>query len=152
LQTLDHLLAATRPTLSLDAPSRHDGATAVVDFLKPVNEEDPKTEDMDETVAKMVNTLDPRERVVLNLRFGLSGAPCQTLVQVSRVLGVSKERVRQIQVRAMRKLRTMPTSHEHRGQFGASDRPVIAFQTEGRSGTQSTTDASRSRRECPRAS
>jgi RNA polymerase primary sigma factor len=111
-QTIDRLLAATRPALSLDAPGRCDGATAVVDFFRPVDAEDPEAEDVDESVARLVNTLDPRERIVLTLRFGLGGAPCQTLVQVGRILGVSKERVRQIQSRAMRKLRNVPVSNE----------------------------------------
>jgi len=114
LQIVDRLMAATRPTLSLDARSRHDGATAIVELLKPVYEEAPGPDETDESVIKMVNSLDPRERVVLNLRFGLGGNPCQTLVQVSRILGVSKERVRQIQVRAMRKLRTSHIGDAHR--------------------------------------
>jgi len=113
-KTIERLLAATRPTLSLDSPSRHDGATAVVDFLIPFDQEEPETEDVHESVDKMINTLDPREQVVLNLRFGLGGEPRQTLVQVSHVLGVSKERVRQIQARAMRKLQTAPISPAHR--------------------------------------
>ena len=49
--------------------------------------------------------LDPREQLVLTLRFGLKGSEQQTLVQVSKVLGVSKERVRQIEARALRRLR-----------------------------------------------
>jgi len=105
-QTLERLLAAARPTFSLDAPSRYDGRTAVVDLLLPLDGEDSEKEEINESVGKMIQTLDPREQVVLNLRFGLSGKPRHTLVQVSHVLGVSKERVRQIQVRAMRKLRT----------------------------------------------
>jgi RNA polymerase primary sigma factor len=113
-RTLERLLAATRPTLSLDSPSRYDGATAVGDFLIPFDQEDSETEDVNESVGKMIDTLDPREQVVLNLRFGLSGEPRRTLVQVSHVLGVSKERVRQIQARAMRKLRTAPINHADR--------------------------------------
>jgi len=113
-QTVERLLATTRPPLSLDGPSRYDGTTAVVDFLMPPEEEDSETEDIKESVGKMIEVLDPREQVVLKLRFGLSGEPCQTLVQVSHILGVSKERVRQIQVRAMRKLRASQMGNAHR--------------------------------------
>jgi RNA polymerase primary sigma factor len=151
-QTLDRLLAATRPTLALDATSRRDGRTAVVEFLKPETDESQKPHDLDESVVKLVSTLDPRERVVLNMRFGLGGAPCQTLVQVSRLLGVSKERVRQIQVRAMRKLRTSPASKEHRGELTDTDLPVIAFQPEARSRIRPGSEAAHARRGCPRAS
>jgi RNA polymerase primary sigma factor len=151
-QTVERLLAATRPTLSLDAPSRYDGTTAVSDFLKPFSDEDSATDEADESVVKMVSTLDPRERVVLNLRFGLGGAPCQTLVQVSRVLGVSKERVRQIQVRAMRKLQTSPLAKERRHRFQDGDRPVIAFETGLPTTAESRNAEHESRRGCPRAS
>jgi len=113
-QTLERLLAATRTAISLDRPTRHDGTTAVVDFLIPLEEQDSETEDINESVGKMIEVLDPREQVVLKLRFGLSGEPRQTLVQVSHILGVSKERVRQIQVRAMRKLRTSRSGNQHR--------------------------------------
>jgi RNA polymerase primary sigma factor len=113
-QTIERLLAATRPTLSLDSPSRYDGATAVVDFLIPFDQDDAETEDVNQSVGNMIDTLDPREKVVLNLRFGLTGEPRRTLIQVGHVLGVSKERVRQIQARAMRKLRTAPIKHPHR--------------------------------------
>ena len=56
----------------------------------------------------LIENLDPREQLVLTLRFGLKGSEQQTLVQVSKVLGVSKERVRQIEARALQKLREMP--------------------------------------------
>ena len=104
-QTLDRLLAATRPTLSLDAPSQYDGVTAVVDFLVPAKTKIQRTADSDESVGVLIENLDPREQLVLTLRFGLKGKEQQTLVQVSKVLGVSKERVRQIEARALQKLR-----------------------------------------------
>jgi RNA polymerase primary sigma factor len=151
-QSVERLLAATRPTVSLDAPSRYDGATAVIDFLKPFNDDDPQTDEPDESIVNLVSTLDPRERVVLKLRFGLGGEPCQTLVQVSRILGVSKERVRQIQVRAMRKLQRSPLGREHRRQFEESVPPVLAFRATTPGAAGSTELAARSRRGCPRAS
>ena len=51
--------------------------------------------------------LTEREREVLSLRFGLGGRGCLSLSQVGKVLGVSKERIRQIQDRAIEKLRTL---------------------------------------------
>lgn len=50
--------------------------------------------------------LRPREQQVLSLRFGLGGRPQMSLSQVGRVLNVSKERIRQIQDRALVKLRS----------------------------------------------
>jgi RNA polymerase primary sigma factor len=104
-ETLDRLLTATRPTLSLDAPSHYDGVTAVVDFLVPAEDEDSEEAGSNESVGVLIENLDPREQLVLTLRFGLKGKEQQTLVQVSKVLGVSKERVRQIEARALQKLR-----------------------------------------------
>jgi RNA polymerase primary sigma factor len=104
-RSLDHLLAATRPALSLDAPSQTDGVTALADFFILGETEDAENTDSGEFVGCLIANLDPREQLVLTLRFGLKGKEQQTLVQVSKVLGVSKERVRQIEARALRKLR-----------------------------------------------
>lgn len=57
-----------------------------------------------EEINKVLETLKPREQLVLRLRFGLDGMP-KTLEEVGRVLGVQRERVRQIEVKALRKLR-----------------------------------------------
>ncbi len=58
-----------------------------------------------ETVNGLLGKLDARERRVLESRFGLGGAAEQTLEQLGRELGVTKERVRQIESRAQDKLR-----------------------------------------------
>ncbi len=103
--TIERLLAATRPVLSLDASSGSDGTSAIVDFFIPPDDEVDETEDLNEQVGNLIETLDLREQQVLKLRYGLRGGPRYSLVQVGRVLGVSKERVRQLQDRALRKLR-----------------------------------------------
>ena len=58
-----------------------------------------------ETVNVMLGKLDARERRVLESRYGLGGASEQTLEQLGRELGITKERVRQIESRAQEKLR-----------------------------------------------
>ena len=68
--------------------------------------------DMDETVGKMMDVLRPREQQVLELRFGLGGKNRLSLSQVGKVLEVSKERVRQIQDRALEKLRAVSAEHD----------------------------------------
>ena len=103
--TLEQLFAATRPVLSLDAPSRSDGTTSLGQFLIPPDEDDSRDDDTRSSVRDLIKTLNAREQLVLSLRFGLGGESPRTLVEVSRVLGVSKERVRQIQDRALAKLR-----------------------------------------------
>jgi DNA-directed RNA polymerase sigma subunit (sigma70/sigma32) len=56
-------------------------------------------------VAKMLVALDERERGILRLRYGLDGGPPRTLDQVGRQFGLTRERIRQIEARAMSKLR-----------------------------------------------
>ena len=56
-------------------------------------------------MSELLRELNPREIKVLQQRFGLDGGDQQTLDQVSRRFGVTRERVRQIQNRALRKLR-----------------------------------------------
>ena len=58
-----------------------------------------------EQLRRAMNDLDPRERDVMELRFGLRGGDPRTLQEIGDLLAVSRERVRQIESRAMRKLR-----------------------------------------------
>ena len=101
--TIEHVFAATRPVLSLDAPSRLDDTTTIGEFLIPPDDEDSPADDAQHSVGDLIKTLGPREQLILKLRFGLGGESPRTLIEVSKVLGVSKERVRQIQNRALDK-------------------------------------------------
>jgi RNA polymerase primary sigma factor len=60
-----------------------------------------------EEVRSVLNSLDDRLRLVLQLRFGLAGQPPQSLVEVGRELGVTAERARQLEARALDKLREL---------------------------------------------
>jgi RNA polymerase primary sigma factor len=102
---IERLLTATRPTISLDAPRGSDGTTSLLDFLTNPHNDDTSADDLHEDVGAMIRVLDPREQLVLKLRFGLSGEHRHSLIQVGRIVGVSKERIRQIEQRALQKLR-----------------------------------------------
>jgi RNA polymerase primary sigma factor len=118
--TIERVFAATRPVLSLDAPSRFDGTTTFGEFLVPPDADDSQqAEEAQLSVGDLIKTLGPREQLILTLRFGLGGESPRTLVEVSKVLGVSKERVRQIQNRAIKKLRSSPTGDDLRGRSAA---------------------------------
>jgi RNA polymerase sigma factor (sigma-70 family) len=67
---------------------------------------------MDETVEKLLATLTSREKQVLALRFGLGGSRELTLLEVGERLQLSKERVRQIQHKALKRLRSLATYDE----------------------------------------
>jgi RNA polymerase primary sigma factor len=65
-----------------------------------------------EAFARLLARLDDRERRIIVARFGIGGAPARTLKQVGKVLGISKERTRQIEARARDKLRELARTEE----------------------------------------
>ena len=60
---------------------------------------------MKEQLAEVMNTLTPREAKVLKLRFGLEDGRARTLEEVGKEFEVTRERIRQIEAKALRKLR-----------------------------------------------
>jgi hypothetical protein len=117
-----HELAALRPRVPLDASCRHHDWTPLPDLLATAREPDEDASEAVEFLRSLLGVLNPRELVVLKLRFGLDGAPRHTLSQVSKVLAVSKERVRQIQERALQKLRVAADERDGLGPGPALDR------------------------------
>jgi len=103
-------MAAVRPA-SLDAPIGDDDSNSYSEVVEDENAETPYEQLEDKTVTKklreMVTTLDPREATILRSRFGLDGGTEKTLEEVGVKFGVTRERVRQIQNIALRKLRKM---------------------------------------------
>ena len=103
-------MAAIRPA-SLDAPIGDDDSNSYSEVVEDENADTPYEQLEDKTVnsmlREMVTTLDPREATILRFRFGLDGGPERTLEEVGVKFGVTRERVRQIQNIALRKLRKM---------------------------------------------
>lgn len=104
-----HELAAIRPRISIDAVSRADDSTPLAEILASVPDEEPEGNERGESVDSLLDALNPREKLIVTLRFGLDGQPRHSLSQIGEVLAVSKERVRQIQDRALQKLREAAT-------------------------------------------
>jgi RNA polymerase primary sigma factor len=126
--TIEHVLAATRPVLALDAPGRGNDSRALGEFLILADQDDLPDDDARPSVCDLIEELNARQQLVLTLRFGLGGEPPCSLVQVGQVLGVSKERVRQIQVRAIAVLRTLLAGrdvrrrHSHRSSLRTGEK------------------------------
>ena len=99
-----HIHTATRPTVSLNA-TRDESGFSLIQAISEPEADGAQSADMDEAVAQLMGSLRPREQEVLELRYGLAGRERHSLSQVGRVMAVSKERVRQIQGRALEKLR-----------------------------------------------
>jgi RNA polymerase primary sigma factor len=65
-------------------------------------------QELNARLAEALDLLDPRERRIIQLRFGLERGDERTLTEVAAVMGVSRERIRQIEQAALAKLRRMP--------------------------------------------
>ena len=95
--------------ISLETPIGDEGDTHFGDFIEDKNVVSPSnaTEDMimQEQVESVLKTLSPREETVLRLRFGIGDGYQRTLEEVGNRFGVTRERVRQIETKALKKLR-----------------------------------------------
>lgn len=102
--------AAIRPA-QLDAPIGDDEANALRDIVADEKQVTPYRELEDKTVRemleKMIVTLDVREQSILRQRFGYDGGEGKTLEEIGVQYGVTRERIRQIEAVALRKLRRM---------------------------------------------
>jgi RNA polymerase primary sigma factor len=105
--TIRQIYSATRPTISLNSTLRADEGQSLLEALTYPAQQETPTAELDDYLFSMINQLKPREQVVLQLRFGLCGTECHSLSQVSDLLDVSKERIRQIQEGALQKLRAL---------------------------------------------
>ena len=103
-------MAAIRPA-SLDAPIGDEDSNNFAEVVQDESADTPYEQLEEKTVTRMlqemVKTLDPREATILRARFGLDGGPQKTLEEVGQKFGVTRERVRQIQNIALKKLRKM---------------------------------------------
>lgn len=110
-RTVSGLRQGRTTTVSMQAPF-HPGEEGELKDILPDEKSLPPNDLIQdaETIRHMMNLtdkLEERERVILDLRFGLTGEPPKTLEQVSAAIGRTRERVRQIQNQALVKLKTM---------------------------------------------
>jgi RNA polymerase primary sigma factor len=96
--------------LSLHTPIGDDGESQLSDFLEDKHTPSPSDAaihvNLKEQTASMLKTLTPREEQVLKLRFGLEDDRARTLEEVGNCLSLTRERIRQIEGKALRSLRT----------------------------------------------
>jgi RNA polymerase primary sigma factor len=108
-QRVQDLLELVDDPVSLDVPVG-DGESLYGDLIEDMNSAQPEEKTSQVLRAKELATalakLNPRMRRVLALRFGLDGEKPQTLEEVGAGLGITRERVRQLEARALRELRT----------------------------------------------
>ena len=108
-EQMAQLNRVARAPVSLDAPVGEDGQTAVGDMIADDEAEEPLEEIADkmltEHLAEAMHQLEPREQEVLRLRYGLGTGTPLTLEQIGQRFGRTRERIRQIEGMALRKLR-----------------------------------------------
>jgi RNA polymerase primary sigma factor len=101
------LTLAAQP-ISLETPIGED-EQRLGDFIEDERALSPADECSDRELAEvtrtLLSTLQPREEKILRLRFGLDGQPAETLEKIGKIFNVSKERIRQIEKKALRKLK-----------------------------------------------
>jgi RNA polymerase primary sigma factor len=102
--------AAIRPT-SLDAPIGDDDSNTIAEIIPDEAASTPYFQLQDKTVRKMlagmIAKLDAREQNILRQRFGMDGDAGKTLEEIGQQYGVTRERIRQIEAAALKKLRRM---------------------------------------------
>ena len=112
VEELDSVLRQALSTSSLDAPvNGDDGRSFLGDLIADSNNEEPldqvEQKMHQEQLGKWLSHLSEQEQHVLKLRFGLEANERHTLAEIGRLLEVSRERVRQVELKALRKLRNL---------------------------------------------
>ncbi|MFH7564509.1 RNA polymerase sigma factor RpoS [Oceanimonas smirnovii] len=113
VEDVSRMLKLNEKISSVDTPIGGDGDKALLDVLADENDKDPEAEtqdnDMNVSLVRWLEELNPKQREVLARRFGLLGYEPSTLEDVGREIGLTRERVRQIQVEALRRLKEILT-------------------------------------------
>ena len=108
------LTQLTPDICSLDVPTGDDDGTALQSLLEDAQAPQPYEEvvrgELDKTMDELLGTLNERQQQILRLHFGMAGGNCYSLEEIGKKLGISKERVRQVERQAMDKLQKMGTS------------------------------------------
>ena len=108
-EKVEKYLALQPQTCSLDAPAGEEDAIVVLleDLQAPQPQEELVREELRQTLSGLLAMLSERQQQVLRLHFGMVDGTCHSLEEIGRILGISKERARQIEKQAMDKLKRL---------------------------------------------
>ena len=109
VEQIEQLRELTRSAVSLDTPIGEDGETRIGDLIEDVDVLQPaevaEHHDMINSLRSLVDSLPPREATIINLRYGLDDGKPHTLAEVAERIGLTRERVRQLEKHALAKPR-----------------------------------------------
>lgn len=109
MERIDEYMSAARLPLSLEAPIGEDGETNLGEVLEDGDAADPAEVAghtmLGEDINRAMSPLTDRQRAIVQMRYGLNGGQPMTLEAAGKVLGVTRERARQIEQEALRRLR-----------------------------------------------
>ena len=118
---IKNIIKISKEPVSLETPVGDGDDTYLKDFIEDENDYTPVdavvNDDLKERVREVLKTLAPREEKVLKMRFGIDVASEHTLEEVGKDFAVTRERIRQIEVKALRKLRHPSRSKKLRSFF-----------------------------------
>jgi|GEM_PF-913546 len=122
---IKNIIKISKEPVSLETPVGDSEDTYLKDFIEGENDYTPVdavvNDDLKEKVREVLKSLTPREEKVLKMRFGIDVASEHTLEEVGKDFSVTRERIRQIEVKALRKLRH-PSRSKRLQSFFTKDR------------------------------
>lgn len=109
VERINELRDYAHDTISMDTTVGDEDDTTLGDFIADESTVSPENEvtqnDLKLQIEKVLATLKPKEQEVIVMRYGLRGGDPKTLEEIGDVFGVTRERIRQIESKALRKLR-----------------------------------------------
>ena len=101
-------------TTSLDQPVGEEGEASVMDMIEDPNSSVSQMDGLfrSERISGLLCQMNAREREILELRFGLKDGEIHTLNEAAKRFNITRERVRQIEMAALKKLRVLATAQE----------------------------------------
>ncbi len=109
IEKVMRLLEASEALISLDECVSDDGATSLIERLTHQGSSNPEEDALQlesiELLNKLMETLTPQERMIIEKRFGLRDGVTSTLQEIGQQMNITRERVRQLEAKALKKLR-----------------------------------------------
>jgi RNA polymerase primary sigma factor len=112
------VMRITQQPISLEKPVGEEDDSALADFVEDVSSASPFEVASEalrrESIMRVLSALPRREREVIEMRYGIVGGRSRTLEEVGRAFNITRERVRQIENRTLKKLQTLPDAQQLR--------------------------------------